>query len=191
MSRLRFNPTDHSYWLGEQRIPGVTAVIASQLPAEVVSKREAFIAAGLRGTRVHFATELIDLGMEADEEGIEPYCDAYRLFRSQVAYEVIAQEERVYHPRHQYAGTIDRVALIDGRRGVLDIKTAARFSPTWGLQLAAYAAALPSTSTLRRWVLQLKANGQYELHQFTRPDDYAAFLAALTLHRWHERTNNQ
>ena len=66
-------------------------------------------------------------------------------------------EKRVFNPRHRYAGTIDTVALIDGRLGILDIKTSQAIYRDYNLQTAAYMNALkdaiPSLQT--RWIMRI------------------------------------
>lgn len=51
-------------------------------------------------------------------------------------------ERKIWSCREKYAGTADALAFIDGKFGVLDIKTATRFYPDYNLQTAAYVAAL-------------------------------------------------
>lgn len=51
-------------------------------------------------------------------------------------------EKRVWSAENRYAGTLDALATIDGKFGVLDIKTSAGFYPEYNLQTAAYLQAL-------------------------------------------------
>jgi hypothetical protein len=66
-------------------------------------------------------------------------------------------EKRIFHPVHRYAGTIDALALIDGKFGVLDIKTSQAIYRDYSLQTSAYIEALlpelPSLET--RWILRI------------------------------------
>jgi len=66
-------------------------------------------------------------------------------------------ERRVANYNERYAGTVDAVAFIDGKLGVLDLKTSAAIYRDYTLQLGAYFSPiqeeLPQLST--RWVLRV------------------------------------
>lgn len=66
-------------------------------------------------------------------------------------------ERRIHHPEHRYAGTIDALAFIDGKLGILDIKTSQAIYRDYNLQTSAYMAALmrefPDLRT--RWILRV------------------------------------
>lgn len=68
----------------------------------------------------------------------QPYLAAYGQFMADHQPRYLAVEQRVYSPTYGYAGTLDRVAVIDERCGVLDLKCTSRLHPETGLQLVAY-----------------------------------------------------
>ena len=72
------------------------------------------------------------------EDEYAPYLAAYADFLADHLPRYLAIEQRVYSPTFGFAGTLDRVAIIDGRCGVLDLKCTSRLHPETGLQLAAY-----------------------------------------------------
>lgn len=51
-------------------------------------------------------------------------------------------ERKIWSKKDKYAGTADALAFIDGKFGVLDIKTSTGFYPDYNLQTAAYISAL-------------------------------------------------
>jgi hypothetical protein len=51
-------------------------------------------------------------------------------------------ERKIWSKKDKYAGTADALAFIDGKFGVLDIKTSTGFYPDYNLQTAAYVSAL-------------------------------------------------
>ena len=51
-------------------------------------------------------------------------------------------EKRLVNYEHRYAGTLDAVALIDGKMGILDIKTSQEIYRDYNLQTSAYMAAM-------------------------------------------------
>jgi len=112
------------------------------------------------GTLVHEIVQKIMVGDEVEiPESIRPAVIAYQQFietkNIQVDREYV--EKRIWHSAHRYAGTIDGLALIDGKFGVLDIKTSQAVYRDYNLQTSAYIEALrpelPSLET--RWILRI------------------------------------
>lgn len=110
-------------------------------------------AAGRRGSNVHYLTEQYDKGFECkllnEDTGqpmysmeewsmFERYVDFTTRFNPQ--HELI--EQQVLSPQLGFAGTIDRVTIIDGKRYLLDIKTSNGIYNSYWLQVAAYQQAL-------------------------------------------------
>ncbi len=93
------------------------------------------------GTEVHGAIEALVLGTPIPEPSPEaaPFLEQFGTFLAEYNPTFIAAEASVYHRRHWYAGTLDSVVEIDGRRHVLDVKTGSGVYPEVALQLAAYA----------------------------------------------------
>jgi hypothetical protein len=120
------------------------------------------------GTKVHNAIEAILLGgfPEPDEETY-PSIQAFQDFRK--AHDIRVErgmiEQRIFHPRHRYAGTADVFAEIDGVFGILDIKTSSGVWRDYNLQTAAYLAACQEADCLAegrlpkkpetRWILRI------------------------------------
>jgi len=74
-------------------------------------------------------------------------------------------ERRIWSGFHRYAGTVDALAEIGGKFGVLDIKTSTGFFPEYNLQTAAYVLALQENGIKEaidlprdietRWILRI------------------------------------
>ena len=112
------------------------------------------------GTLVHEAAEAILLGQEPKVDPIiEPAIQAFRQFLQQKNIQTAPEyvEKQIFHPEHRYAGTIDVMALIDGKFGVLDIKTSQAIYRDYNLQTAAYMAALKDQfqNLQTRWILKI------------------------------------
>lgn len=109
-------------------------------------------AAGERGSAVHKLTEQYDLGGQVELMGsdgqpgyslevwkmLERYVDFSDRFSP--SYDMI--EEQVLSPDLGYAGTLDRVGTIEGKKYLIDIKTSNGIYNSYWLQLAAYREAL-------------------------------------------------
>lgn len=103
-------------------------------------------AAGKRGSNVHGLTEMYDNGHTVNllsEDGnpmyslsewgmFERYIDFSQRFKPQ---HLLIEQNIV---GNEYAGTIDRVTTLDGKKYIIDIKTSNVIAKSYWLQLAAY-----------------------------------------------------
>jgi hypothetical protein len=66
-------------------------------------------------------------------------------------------ERRIVNRDHRYAGTVDAIARIDGKLGVLDIKTSSSIYRDYCLQTSAYMDALKNEfeDLSTRWILKI------------------------------------
>ena len=115
------------------------------------------------GTLLHEAVQKIMLGEKPEvDPSIAPAVEAAEKFlierNIQVAPESI--EKRIVHYDQRYAGTIDALALIDGKFGVLDIKTSQAIYRDYNLQTAAYMDPLSAEykNLQTRWILRIDQN---------------------------------
>lgn len=110
--------------------------------------------AGRRGSVVHGLTEQYDLGHEVNlvnkTGGIDYKLNEWAMFeryvdfRSRFKLECKAVELNVISEKLGFAGTIDRVIEMNGKKILLDIKTSNAIYPSYWLQLAAYQQLLKS-----------------------------------------------
>ena len=182
---FRFEEDGHKYFLDDSEIPSVTQVIGAVLDGNAGFYTEE---SRMRGTVVHLACELDDLGQldeSALDDEIMPYLAAYQKFKQEHLCEWEGIEERLCHETYGFAGTIDRRGIVVSNRTVLDIKTGAK-SDIHDIQLAAYVMLLNHTHT-HRFILQLDDDGTYSLHQICRNTlrgDINIFLSALAVFTW-------
>jgi len=112
------------------------------------------------GTRVHEVSQAMLLGQNPEvDEDIRPAIEAFQRFMAEKKVETSAEyiERRIVNREHRYAGTIDALALIDGKFGVMDIKTSQAIYRDYDLQTSAYMDSLkdefPHLQT--RWILRI------------------------------------
>ena len=105
----------------------------------------------------------------------------------------LASEKKIFSLAHQYAGTLDILANIDGEDTLLDLKTSNSYHDEYGLQTAAYCMAHNEETrenVKERVVLMLhKETAQFDpvvlpSSRFDR--DVSGFLGALQLWKWAE-----
>lgn len=112
------------------------------------------------GTLVHEAVEAILLGREPVVNlQIAPAIEAFRRFAEKTKIKTVPEyvERRICHAEQRYAGTVDALAEINGKFGVLDIKTSLAIYRDYNLQTAAYVEALASQfeNLSTRWILRI------------------------------------
>ncbi len=112
------------------------------------------------GTLIHETVEGILLGKNPEiDPTVKPAIDAFLNFLDQKNIQVTPElvERRAVHHDHRYAGTVDALALIDGKFGVLDIKTSQAIYRDYNLQTSAYVEALKNDfqNLQTRWILKI------------------------------------
>ncbi len=112
------------------------------------------------GTRVHEAIEAILTGKSPTvDEDIKPSVNAFKKFLDTHDITVDPEwvEHRVVNFNDRYAGTLDALALIDGKFGIMDIKTSQGIYRDYNLQTAAYYPPLLEEfrNLQTRWILRV------------------------------------
>ena len=189
---LTFEDKTHTYrWNGEV-VKSVSKILkqSGEVNYDYISddEREYVLT---RGKYVHLATELLDRD-ELDEDAlkgtIKPYLEAYKLFKKRTGFKPLLIEYRGYHQKLKYAGTLDRVGLMNGKLVLIDFKSGV--VAKWvRLQTAAYEAFLPPDfAVTARHGLQLKKDGTYKLSRaWTDPSDFTVFQASIIISNWRNK----
>lgn len=150
--------------------PRVTSIVAikakpalyryyAQMPG-IRAADEAKERSAEEGSRVHDAVEAILKGHSAvPDETTRPAVEAFEEFLRNTHVRPLLIEERLVSRAHRYAGTVDVVAEINGVVGVLDVKTSKAIYRDYGMQTAAYKAALHENPAHPQpqvcWILRL------------------------------------
>jgi len=130
------------------------------------------------GTAVHEAVEKILIGERPGDMPAEivPSVRGFLEFlkTSGIKLKVNPEhvERRICNTEHRYAGTIDAMAEIDGRFGVLDIKTSEAVYRDYGIQTSAYMDALTRdfSNLETRWILRIDQSQTCKNCSSTRRD---------------------
>ena len=125
--------------------------------------------------------------MPRQEEAV----NAIHAFQDWVGENVIewkSSEEKLYHRKYKYAGTVDARAIINGEYCVIDWKTSKRVYPEYHLQVAAYAKAVEDIHGVpvdATYILRCdKATGRFEaVRSEAIEENFQAFLSAMNLHK--------
>jgi hypothetical protein len=187
VAELAFDEARHEYRLDGVPLPSVTQVLGilqdfGGVPAEVLARAAEF------GRHVHLAVDLYNKRM-LDEASLDPalapYLADWHSFLRDAAANVLKSECRLVDPKLGFAGTLDTVVLIRGKRVLVDVKTG-QVPRTVGPQLAAYKHLYESTThnrIHRRLCVQLTGEG-YRVHEQNNPADWSVFLSALNCWRF-------
>jgi len=199
---LKFNPKLHEYSLkmgdGQYEvIPGVSEILQkagitdfSMIDPWILKKAQD------RGTEIHKITEEHDRGNvsipdDYDHHRYYPYLQAWVDFLDDYQVEIKEIEIKTYSRNFLYAGTIDRVLVIEDQKGdketcIVDIKCGGKW-PSYPLQLAAYAYAYKEETKademLSRMCVYLKKDETYEVDIPCDTGDTEIFLTALRIIR--------
>jgi hypothetical protein len=112
------------------------------------------------GTMLHEAVEGLLLGKtDPIPAAVAPAVRAFQEFYEKNHIHVTPElvERRIVNRDHRYAGTVDAIARIDGKLGVLDIKTSSSIYRDYCLQTSAYMDALKNEfeDLSTRWILKI------------------------------------
>lgn len=123
--------------------------------AEKMKERSA-----VEGTLVHETIEGILLGQKPTiPPSIEPSVRAFLEFMvtNNISVDPAYVEHRLANHEHRYAGTLDAIAMIGGKLGILDIKTSQEIYRDYNLQTSAYFSAMRGEvkGLETRWILRI------------------------------------
>lgn len=120
------------------------------------------------GSVIHETIQKLATGQPVDiPEEIRPAAEKFLKYHKErdIFFYPDFIERQVWSLRHRYAGTVDALAMIDGKFGVLDIKTSTGFYPEYNLQTGAYVSALQEFQVKKalgvprdietRWILRI------------------------------------
>lgn len=156
--------------------------------------------AGVKGSDVHAQIEaLVKTAIEKDaglitgaydlvSEVVNPQVQKFVTWAKENNVRFLASEKRVYSQESWYAGTLDLILEMDGKKYIADVKTSSGIYPEHYLQMAAYQGALEEMGEHEditgAMVINLPKRGGFEIGMnYAYDDNRLAFLAALVLYK--------
>ncbi|CAB4132443.1 PD-(D/E)XK nuclease superfamily [uncultured Caudovirales phage] len=154
----------HSYYINEEPVIGVTTILGMGMPVEQGlleyfkrtdkdAQEDILTDAQERGSNVHGAIEALLLGEKVESKlyrrkreklGIASFVD---FFNKVHPTDVISEHVVAYMNEDvKFAGTLDLIATINGKRILIDFKTSAVHSKKNDLQVQAYKAAVEQST---------------------------------------------
>lgn len=187
MQKLKFDEKNHVYKLAGVVIPSVTQVISSaglsdfsRVDPDVLEKAQNW------GKAVHSVCHLYDTdNLDSFDPLLQPSLDAWIKWKKDTGFVVESSEQIVYSRIYNYAGTYDRVGLLDGVRTLVDIKTGTTLPKTIALQTAGYMGAFNEgkrgAQEIRRRLCVQLLEGTYKMHEYKERTDFRVFTSCLNI----------
>lgn len=171
-------------------IPGVTSILAECGFSDGLKfvNGKLLEYKGDLGTEIHRVCYLYDqdrLVMDSVDLTVKPYLCAYIEFKADYGVNVLESEIIVHSKKHNFAGKIDIVAEIDGKRTIIDIKSGSSVPKCARLQTAGYFIAFNSERKMpekakKRLVVRLLPDATYKVEEYREKCDMSGFLACLS-----------
>ena len=147
------------------------------------------------GTQIHSICDRIDKGetipLDLLDDKIRNGVQAYLNWCKDVKWQFLEGEFIIYDTDHKYAGTVDKLGMVNGKLALVDIKTGSAVYPEHLLQLAAYSAAYhklnPDEQIEEFYIIKLgKDDGKFEAVKIEEDMNYLfnVFLAAKKIWEW-------
>jgi hypothetical protein len=122
--------------------------------------------------------EALGEGWEARHPECHPYLDAYRRFQREHRIELIESEVEYRSEVHRFISHPDQIVMLDGS-GPVDLELKSGSMPKWcQLQTAGQVLAMGKPQ-MKRFALQLKADGNYKLFPHEDFRDLDRFRAMI------------
>lgn len=177
---FRFIEADHSYWLGDRRVPSVTQLL--DMGGLVNGGAYYTEESRRRGTAVHAMTADLDMGaldLANRDLPYRGYVLAYSAAVDALKPSWSSIEVADVHPGYGFAGRIDRLGDVCRRFSVVEVKTAAK-AKHHAVQTALQAILTSTRARLapemiQRLTIYLKDTGRFsvESHEDRRDFDVA------------------
>jgi len=186
MAKLIFYDKDHQYEVDGENVPSVSEILRF-MSREVYDDLPQFRVenAGQRGTNIHKACENLDrFGDVEIGIDIEPYLRAYIDFldNNNVVWSGI--EKALHSDNLMFAGTIDRIGVINGKSCIVDLKSnSAIKKPLVAAQLYGYKLLAEENGFKidTMYCLWLKKDGTHKLIELNEGENL--WQSCYTLHQ--------
>jgi len=190
---LEYDDPEHKYYYQGAALPGVTGTLEYVgLSDFSFVDNETLTRAMLFGTAVHSLTEFDDKGILGEyDPKLQPALTAWRNFKKDLRVEILPEyiELKVFNKAHRYAGTLDRIFMVDGTYWLIDIKTGGHVK-SHAIQCAAYEAAFRNLFGYRKKIKRACVyidGDKYKVKEHNGVGDWTMFQSALNIANYMRR----
>lgn len=186
---LTFKEDSHEYFLGDERLPSVSEIIAplkdfSMIKPEVLEAKRQFGINVHKMIELYLEDDLDEMGLPEDLNGC---LNAFKKWKDIyfTLVETLKVEVQQFHPKLKYAGTPD----LDFTEMIIDIKSRDYDSVSDPLQLAAYKRF--GEPQRKGYILSLFPDGTYKFKRVPEGKSWPMFRQLLNYYRETEKINKQ
>ena len=194
---IEFKTETHEYFVDSIKKPCVSDILAGAglIDLSFINKIKLQKASKF-GKAIHLACQLWDLNkldMSSVSAPLIPYLNNWKKFVKDYNILHFAKEniERIIYSKiWDYAGTLDRVAFIDNKKIIIDIKSGSLY-PTTAIQLAGYSLAYTEMTKIiinQRWIVQLNKKS-YKVTECKEQSDESVFIGAVQVYKYKLKNN--
>lgn len=192
-----FDSEKHLYYLDEIRIPGVSEIIESVGLNDYSKISPAILEAAIKfGNAGHLMCKLWDLeilNVSILDPNLAPYLEGYKKFLDKYKPHIISEwiEKPAYSTKWRFGFTLDRVAIINNKSTIYDLKFVTTIQEATSVQLGGYKIGFEDCTKLKikqRWGVQILPN-DFNIEPYTDKRDEGIFLNALGVHNEKIRRN--
>ena len=194
---FRFDAEHHQYWLNGVQIPGYSEIAEAEGLTDYSCVRpDVLFAAKKFGTAGHTMTALWDKGIlnvSILDPNLAPYLTGYQKFLRRHKVEVDPEwiESPTYSKIWKYGVTPDRLAVVDGKLTVYEIKFTAQIPSSTAIQTAAQKIAIEERTGLRikrRLGIQVLPE-DFKIEPFTKIKNETIWKSAVNLYHYKKENN--
>lgn len=192
---ITFDPDTHTYTLDGKPCPSVTEITRFLHYKAEYADKESRDRAARKGTAIHELTALIDYGEDVEiPPELSGYVLAWQNFKRDYRVEILSIEQVVGDEidwGFQLCGTLDRRARIEGRDGIIDIKTGNTVNKiALQAQLSAYTM-LVGYGDIHNFQIgvYLKNDGTYRIYE--PPYDESIVISLMNIHESERRSKER
>jgi hypothetical protein len=185
MTEIRFREVDHTYWLGDREVPGLSKILQTTCKTKDYTGIDPWFSE--RGQLVHKSIEM-DLANDLDIDSLDPilapFYEAWCAFMNKTQYKPISWEEKLYSPSLDFACRYDHYGELSSRLTVIDVKCTKRHDRGAKYQLCGQTHALEENGN------KVDAHGILELHDdatyeyFSYPVNRKVWPAVMEQYRY-------
>lgn len=187
-NKFIYDDKEHIYRLNDKIIPSCTQILSEEGISDYTFCDDSDKNFGKAG---HKVTELWDkctLDIDTVAESLYPYLLGYQKFLADFKVSVLQEwiEKPNYSLKWEYGVTADRVAIVNGKLSVYEIKFSSSLARSVAIQTVAQKVAIEEQSKLKiqqRIGLQLLPN-DYKVEFYNNPIDERIWLSAALLNKW-------
>lgn len=177
-----FEPKGHLYHTPDGMIlDSVTTILKNALNMYQYGDNSRAI----RGSAIHRMIELYDennLDINSLSDDLKNMLEVYKKAKKELNFTSIQSEIRRYHPDYLFAGTIDKIVLLNNEYWLIDIKTGSKeIWHKW--QTAAYAKLLEKEIPIKNRGCLYLTTDAWELEPHTYNMDFPEFLSLFTAYK--------